>query len=100
MLPDQSITKHWLSSSKPEPTTNSLFLMQDYPNNAFYTAMNEAIGLSMTPSYYQSVNLGINAPTKKAQLNKLMQMALENVSALPFNLAPRWSSTLRHCKVI
>jgi peptidyl-dipeptidase A len=63
------------------------FVFNEYPNEAFNSALKETVSLSMTPAYLESAQLIKNNPSESSQLNAMMKLALEKVSSLPFYLA-------------
>jgi peptidyl-dipeptidase A len=62
------------------------FVFNEYPNEAFNSALKETVSLSMTPAYLQSAELIKNKQSKEDQTNAMMKLALEKVSSLPFYL--------------
>lgn len=60
------------------------FIFNESPNEAFFTGLQDAMALSMTPDYLNSAKLAIK---DNNDLNNLMKLAMEKVTALPFDLA-------------
>jgi peptidyl-dipeptidase A len=69
-------------------------LFRDSANDGFHEALGDTIALSITPSYLAKVGLLSPAQAReveKAELNDLMQRALEKIAFLPFGyLVDRW----------
>ena len=69
-------------------------LFRDSANDGFHEALGDTIALSVTPSYLARVGLLTPAQAReveKAELNDLMQRALEKIAFLPFGyLVDKW----------
>ncbi|HEY3353373.1 MAG TPA: M2 family metallopeptidase [Polyangia bacterium] len=73
---------------------NQPILFRDSANDGFHEALGDTIALSITPAYLARVGL-IDAahakPSPDAELNELMQRALEKIAFLPFGmLVDKW----------
>jgi peptidyl-dipeptidase A len=69
-------------------------LFRDSANDGFHEALGDTIALSVTPGYLAKVGLLTPAQARdleKAELNELMQRALEKIAFLPFGyLVDKW----------
>jgi peptidyl-dipeptidase A len=62
------------------------FLYQDGANDGFHEAVGDTIALSTTPGYLKEIGLIDRVPSEKADLEHLLETALEKVAFLPFGL--------------
>jgi peptidyl-dipeptidase A len=62
------------------------FLFRDSANDGFHEAIGDAVALSITPSYLQSVGLIDSQPDPSQDLGLLLQQALDKVAFLPFGI--------------
>jgi peptidyl-dipeptidase A len=69
-------------------------MFRDSANDGFHEALGDTIALSVTPSYLAKVRLITPAQARdmeQAELNELMQRALEKIAFLPFGyLVDKW----------
>jgi peptidyl-dipeptidase A len=69
-------------------------MFRDSANDGFHEALGDTIALSVTPSYLAKVHLITPAQARdmeQAELNELMQRALEKIAFLPFGyLVDKW----------
>jgi len=62
------------------------FLFRAGANDGFHEAVGDVLALSMTPGYLQEIGLLDRVPSERADLEYLMQVALDKVAFLPFGL--------------
>lgn len=64
---------------------------QDSANDGFHEAIGDTIALSVTPPYLKQIGLISTVPDEKADVDILLQRALEKVAFLPFGyLVDQW----------
>jgi peptidyl-dipeptidase A len=62
-------------------------IVQDGAHDGFHEGIGDTLTLSMTPGYYQKLGLIDEAPTDdEAELNYLMDLALDRIAFVPFGL--------------
>jgi peptidyl-dipeptidase A len=62
------------------------FLFRAGANDGFHEAVGDVLALSMTPGYLKEIGLLDRVPSERADLEYLMQLALDKVAFLPFGL--------------
>jgi peptidyl-dipeptidase A len=62
------------------------FLFRNGANDGFHEAVGDVLALSTTPGYLKEIGLLDRVPSERADLEYLMQMALDKVAFLPFGL--------------
>ena len=65
---------------------NQPFLFRGGANDGFHEAVGDVLALSTTPGYLKAVGLIDRVPSEDADLEYLLQMALDKVAFLPFGL--------------
>jgi peptidyl-dipeptidase A len=62
------------------------FLFRNGANDGFHEAVGDVLALSTTPGYLKEIGLLDRVPSEKADLEYLLEMALDKVAFLPFGL--------------
>ncbi len=89
---DFSVIHHELGHNYYQLAYNTLPpLFQDSANDGFHEAIGDTIALSVTPPYLKQLGLISAVPDEKADVDILLQRALEKVAFLPFGyLVDQW----------
>ena len=89
---DFSVIHHELGHNYYQLAYNTLPpLFQDSANDGFHEAIGDTIALSVTPPYLKQLGLISTVPDEKADVDILLQRALEKVAFLPFGyLVDQW----------